>query len=94
MNIDPRDGGYRSRKFWVAVLALVLLAVVAVAAQRIPALVGLYPTFVGGVCGVITAYFAGNIAHKHVASKSATAPAQTEAEAVAAAVAEAEQSPT
>jgi len=41
-----------------------------VASQWLPVIVGLYPTFVGGIIGVLSLYLAGNVANKYVVNKT------------------------
>lgn len=64
---SPRDEGYRSRKFWLAVLALTLLFVGAVLCDVYPAMAGVYPTFAGSVVASLGAYYAVNATQKHLA---------------------------
>ncbi len=67
--IDPKDGGYRSRKFWAAVLGMAMVCVMAYLSESRVTLAGLYPTLVGGIVGILGAYYTGNVATKLVASK-------------------------
>lgn len=72
------DGGWRSRKLWLSVFCLVLLAGFVGAACHWASIAGLYSEFVAGVLGVLSIFIGGNAASryattKHVASQLAAA---------------------
>lgn len=76
--LDPKDGGYRSRKLWFAVYATGLIFAGAVVISRLPAVAPLYDTMVGGIVGITVALLTGNIAAKWVIGKAnETSPVAT-----------------
>jgi len=60
---------WKSRKLGFSIICIAALAAVAVAAAKFPAMIGLYPVFVGGVTAVAGLYLSSNIASQHVDSK-------------------------
>lgn len=74
-----RDGGVRSRKFWLAVGTQVGIVGCALLAAKYAALSPLYDTMVGGLIGVFALYSGANIGAKHVLKKGAavTEPEQS-----------------
>lgn len=72
--MDLKDGGARSRKLWLAAGTSLGIVGVALLAARIPALVPLFDTLVGGLLGVLALYLGGNVAAKQVLKKQSSAP--------------------
>lgn len=60
------DGGMSSRKFLLALSTQILLVVVALLTEKIPALVPLYATIAGSLVGVLAVYSGGNVATRWV----------------------------
>lgn len=77
---DINDHGYKSRKFWLAFYGLLILFVAAIMAEHRPVMAALYSTLVGGVIGVVSAYFGGNVAQKWVATKQTAQPQEQDPE--------------
>ncbi len=69
MSSHKADGGYRSRKLWVTIFAMLLLAGVAVASGDIPAIVSLYPTLCGSITSLAAIYLGGNTLAQHLLNK-------------------------
>lgn len=67
---DYTEITYKSRKFILSVVCLVLLTVLSVGAIFYPGLVGILPVFVSGIVGILSLYFTGNIANKYVMNKT------------------------
>lgn len=67
---DYMEITYKSRKFILSVVCLLLLTVLTVGSIFYPVLVGILPTFVSGVVGILSLYFTGNIANKYVMNKT------------------------
>ena len=66
----PEDGGMVSRKFLLTVLSLLILTGIAILAANYSAVATIFPTFVGGLLGVLSVYFTGNVVTKHVVGKN------------------------
>lgn len=64
-----KDGGYKSRKFVITVLAFVFILVGAIIASLWPAFVAQYPTFVGGILGAAAVYLGGNVTNDYLNTK-------------------------
>lgn len=64
--VDHNDGAYKSRKFVLTLLGLILLTGVSLCALKFPPVVAVLPTFTGGIIGVLSLYFTGNVMAKHV----------------------------
>ena len=63
---------FQSRKFTLTIISLCILIAMTIASQYMSIVQGLYPTFVGGLLGILSSYFCGNIAHKYVINKTMT----------------------
>lgn len=63
---------YRSRKFVLALIALIVITGVSVASIWFAAVAGILPTFVGGILGVLSVYYGGNVGSKFVVGKVQT----------------------
>lgn len=70
MALDPKDGGYRSRKFWFAMWATCLIFAGAIVGAIVATFVPLYDTMVGGVVAITGLLLTGNIANKWVTGKA------------------------
>lgn len=66
-------GSYGSRKFLLALVALLLVVGLGVLAAWSPGINAALPTVVGGVLGVLAAYYTGNVANKAVAARALAA---------------------
>jgi hypothetical protein len=77
-----RDGGWKSRKLWFSVFAVLILLAGWVLAGHFHSLQALYDTFVGGVVGVSGLYLTGSVATKWVGTKAPQAPAQASEKAL------------
>lgn len=60
------DGAFKSRKFLLTILAVILITAVAVLSIWFSTIISIMPTFIGGVLGVLSLYFTGNVMSKHV----------------------------
>lgn len=71
-NDNPlKDGGYKSRKLWLAFFAIGAVFAGALCSARWQAFGAVYDTLVGGVVGIVAAYFTGNVANKFVVTSRA-----------------------
>lgn len=68
------DGGWASRKLWLAFFAIVTLGVTYWFSRDFAVLQGLYPTFGGFVIGLVTLYYGANTGHSYIAAKTPDAP--------------------
>lgn len=64
-----KEYSFWSRKFIATMVGLILVSLGALATVWLPILVGLYPTYVGAVIGVLGLYMGGNIVNKYVVGK-------------------------
>lgn len=64
------NGSIKSRKFLLTLLALSLVTIVTLLTIKYATLVAILPTFIGGILGVLSLYFTGNIITKHVVGKA------------------------
>lgn len=69
MDFIKLDGGFKSRKFWFAVLTQFCILATALLSTAIPSLQPLYATIVGGVTGVFALYLGGNVSTRWVHGK-------------------------
>lgn len=69
-SLDLKDGSYSSRKFILTIFTIILLTTVSLAGIIYPAVVAILPTFVGGLLGILSLYFTGNVVNKYVAGKN------------------------
>ena len=67
--LDLNDGSYTSRKFFLTLLSLIILIIITLLCVKYEPLVGLLPTFIGGLLGILSIYFTGNVATKYVHGK-------------------------
>lgn len=70
MEMDPRDGGFASRKFWVVVGTATSIITCWLLTGFMKALVPTYDTVVGGLLAVAGLYLTGNVVTKWVTAKS------------------------
>lgn len=71
--MDAADGAYRSRKFVLTLIGLLIITGVSVVGIWYPTVTAVLPTFVGGILGVLSLYFTGNVMNKFVIGKTAAA---------------------
>jgi hypothetical protein len=71
------DGGFSSRKMWMAYVGMLFIAVGGVLAAYKPVFGPLYDTYVGGILGALGLFMTGNIAGKYVLAKAAAIPPAT-----------------
>ena len=64
--LDKTDGGKSSRKFLLTVVTMIILCLMVVLGLFHPTVIPLFPTFVGGLLGVLGLYFSGNVANKAI----------------------------
>ena len=64
--IDLKDGSFGSRKFLLTLFCILLLTAVALGATIFPSIVAILPTFAGGLLGLVSLYFTGNLMNKHI----------------------------
>jgi len=60
---------WSSRKFYLSIGALLIIIFLTLIGLWSPTMIGLLPTSIGGILGVLGLYFAGNITAAHVANK-------------------------
>ena len=65
-SLDINDGSLSSRKFLLTILGLLLITVVTMTTVKFPAVAAVLPTFIGGILGVLSLYFAGNVVAKQI----------------------------
>ena len=73
IKIEPRDdlvydSGYASRKFWLTVVAMVLVVLTGLTAAFVPALGPVVSTVVGGLLGALGIYAGANVSTKFAAA--------------------------
>lgn len=64
------DGGTKSRKFLLAIFAMLLVSLMLLLSAQWKALDSLYSTFVGGIIGIYAIYAGANQAGKFFVSKT------------------------
>ncbi len=64
-----KEYSFWSRKFVTTIAGLLLVSAVFFSTVWLPMLVGLYPTYVGAVIGILGVYMGGNVANKYVVGK-------------------------
>ena len=69
--LDPADGGWKSRKLWLTILALNLVVVLGVVAAHWSALGPYLTTLVGGITSILGLYFGSSVAANFVVAKNA-----------------------
>jgi len=67
------DSSWKSRKLWLTILTQVLMFAGALLANKYNALVGLYPTLMGGLVGCLGIYFGANVSSQHITGLHAVA---------------------
>jgi len=75
---DLKDGSFGSRKFIMAIFAIIILTSLALAGMIYPAVAAILPTFVGGLLGILSLYFTGNVVNKYVTGKNLKNLSETE----------------
>lgn len=76
MALHAKDGGYSSRKFLLALVAMVLVTLAGIAAAKWGGIAPIYPALVGGVTALYATYCGINVANSLVASKHEQVMAQ------------------
>lgn len=61
--------GNQSRKYKLTLYGLGLITGFSLLTLNYPALVGLFPTFIGGIIGTLGLYFTGNVSQKILLTK-------------------------
>ena len=79
-SLDINDGALSSRKFLLTILGLLLITVVTMATIKFPAVAAVLPTFIGGILGVLSLYFAGNVVAKNIVGNNIAKLTNTEKE--------------
>jgi hypothetical protein len=69
-DIPEATGTYLSRKFMLACFCIMLITAVSTLSIWFPGIAPILPTFVGGLLGILSLYFTGNVMNKYVVSKS------------------------
>lgn len=67
--IPEASGSPNSRKFFLTVGCIALLTFLCLLSVFYPALSAILPVFIGGLLGILSLYFTGNIANKYVVGK-------------------------
>jgi hypothetical protein len=68
--LDPDDGGYASRKLWVALIGMALVTAGFILSGIYPVLAGSFPAMIGGISALAALYMTGNVAQNWVVAKS------------------------
>lgn len=69
--LDPKDGGYRSRKLWYAIgTSTSIVGVAVLAAWKLPPLTPMLDTVVGGLIATLAVYCGLNVANKYTVGKA------------------------
>ena len=68
----PEERFYSSRKFMLAIVAIVLITALAVLSTWLPGIQPVISELIGGIIGVLSLYYLGNVANKHVVGKQKT----------------------
>lgn len=68
---SPADGVYRSRKFVLTIMGLLLITLMSLTGIWYTTTAAILPTFVGGILGVLSLYMTGNVMNKYVIGKTA-----------------------
>lgn len=71
-----QENVYRSRKFLLTISTLILITAMAVFGMYVPSIQGVFPTYIGGILGILSLYFTGNVMTKWVVNK--TTPPENE----------------
>jgi len=71
------DGGYLSRKFILALVALTLLVTLAIVSNWIPSITGLFSVIVSGIVGILGVYFGANVTSEFAVNRSQKALEKT-----------------
>lgn len=69
-SLDPKDGGYASRKLWYSVGTSIAIVVVGTFSGFWPPFRPGLETVVGGLLGVLALYLGGNVSNKWVVAKN------------------------
>lgn len=67
--ITLTDGAFYSRKFLLTLVGLALVTVIGVVGLDSINVTAIFPTFIGGVLGILSLYFTGNVVAKHLMGK-------------------------
>ena len=71
MKYIPEAGGlYKSRKFILTLMGLILITLLTILSGWLPVIPTVLPTFVGGMLGILSLYFAGNVGNKYIVGKT------------------------
>lgn len=68
--LDPKDGGWASKKMWMTVLSMNLIVLVGVASAHWRALEANLATLIGGLTATLGLYFGSNVAHSAIIGKN------------------------
>lgn len=63
------ETGYRSRKFFLTILSVLILVLFSLMSIWFTAVAAILPSFIGGLLGILSLYFTGNVANKYVLGK-------------------------
>jgi len=63
------ETGYRSRKFFLTILSVLVLVLFSLMSIWFTAVAAILPSFIGGLLGILSLYFTGNVANKYVLGK-------------------------
>lgn len=67
---DLEAKNFISRKFIIAICSLALLTILGAFAAKHEGIEGIYPSFVGGILGIISLYYTGNVLQHHSDNKA------------------------
>ena len=67
--IPEMSGTYKSRKFILALIAVILVTIVSVLSIWATVIPSILPSFIGGILGILSLYYAGNVSQKYVVGK-------------------------
>jgi len=63
------ETSYRSRKFFLTILSVLILVLFSLMSIWFTAIAAILPSFIGGLLGILSLYFTGNVANKYVLGK-------------------------
>ncbi len=72
---DIKDGGYKSRKFWITIFTMGMITGTSLLATKYSGMASLYGTLVGGLVSCLALFLTGNVAQTHLMGRNIVATA-------------------
>lgn len=69
-SFQPESHDLNSRKFLLTIFCVIILIGMALGSALIESLQIVFPTFVGGILGILSLYFTGNVMHRYVSNRT------------------------